>query len=817
MSSVGRISLDLNVNSKNFNKQVDGIQKHTTRSFSMMSVAVGNIIADMATRAVQGIGDFVKDSINKGSELSELQNVVDSVFTSMADDVDRFSKNALSAYGLTEKQAKKMVGTFGAMSKSFGYGEKQAYAMSTALTGLAGDVASFYNLSIDEAYTKLKSVYTGETESLKELGVVMTQTALDEFALSKGLSVTTSKMSEQQKVALRLAFVQERLNTASGDFLRTQDQWANQTRILTGQIDSLKAAIGQGLINVLTPAIKTVNVLIGKLVELANTFQSFTAMLMGKSKGGGTGSAMKEVAEAAGMASNSTLGIEDAANGAAEAAKEAKKSLMGFDELNVLQKQNKSSDVPISDMIPVGSGSIDLGNAFEGSESTLGKKLEEIFSKINFEPIKESFAKLKDAVLPVIETISNAIKWFMSNVLAPLGAWVIEDALPAFFNVLAGVFKVLNPLLLSLKPLLTWLWENFLAPIASWTGGVIVSVLNAVATALDKIGTWMSNNQSVVNVMTTTILGFFAAWKTVELLSFIQQSGGVIAMISNLVTSFGALAIAKAKDIADTIVLNLLYAKDFIVSLASTTAALVKQAAQWVATTALKVADTAATVANTVATGAATVATWAFNAALAVLTSPITLVIAAIAALVAGVVLLIKHFDKVKAVAQTVFNAMTSFARNAVNGILSAIETMVNGVISGFNLMIRAINSLAIDIPDWIPKIGGKKIGFSIKEISKVSLPKLAEGGYVRANQPQPVIVGDNKTQGEIISPEGKMLEVVMQALESFFGRLMASGYSTNQNGSVGDIVIPIYLDGTMLDEVIVTAQQRRDLRSGGR
>ena len=116
MSSVGSISLDLNVNSKKFNKQIDGIQKQATKSFGAMSIVIGNIVSNLATKAVASVGAFVKDCIDKGSDLSELQNVVDSVFTSMSDKVESFAKNALSSYGLTESQAKKMVGTFGAMS-----------------------------------------------------------------------------------------------------------------------------------------------------------------------------------------------------------------------------------------------------------------------------------------------------------------------------------------------------------------------------------------------------------------------------------------------------------------------------------------------------------------------------------------------------------------------------------------------------------------------------------------------------------------------------------------------------------------------------
>lgn len=817
MSSVGRISLDLNVNSKRFNKQVDGIQKQTTKAFGIMSVAIGNIMSNMVTNAIGSIGKFVTDSINKGSELSELQNVVDSVFTTMSDKVETFSQKALESYGLTEAQSKKMVGTYGAMSKSFGYTEQQAYSMSTALTGLTADVASFYNLSHDEAYTKLKSVFTGETESLKELGVVMTQAALDQFALSKGFGKTTADMSEQEKVALRLAFVQDKLQVASGDFLKTQNQWANQTRILTGQFESFKAAIGQGFINVLTPLINMLNTLMGKLVQAANTFKAFTESIMGIKSGGGAGSVMKEVAEAAELAAGSTGGIEDAANGAAKSAKKAQKALMGFDEINKLTKNDTGSSgggsaVAMIPEMPV----IEAGEGTKKELSGFAKFISDAISNINFDPLKQSFERLSNAVSPIIQKIGDAGKWLLENILVPLAGWTIESALPSFFNLLSGALTVLNPLLESLKGLFGWLWESFLGPIASWTGGVIVDVLNGIADVLTKIGTWMSENQKVVDVITISVVSFFAAWKTIELMSFIQQSGGAIAALSGIGNMLKTVTLAKIADKAETVALTLLYAKDFVVSLAKGTAALLKQAVQWGATTALKIADTAATVASTVATGAATVATWAFNAALAVLTSPITLIIVAIAALVAGIVLLVKNFDKVKEVAKVVFSAIADFAKKAINGILAGIESFINGIISGFNFMIRALNKLSFDVPDWVPVIGGGKFGFNISELKGVSLPRLAEGGYVRANQPQPVIVGDNKRQGEIIAPEDKMLAITLKALEQFFSRLKESGYSSSGNGEVGDIIIPIYLDGSMLDEVIVTAQQRRALRSGG-
>lgn len=238
--SVGQIGLDLVVNKNDFEKQMTGIQSLAKKAGAALAGAF----------AVKKLVDFGKSCIELGSDLSEVQNVVDVTFPHMSGQINQFAQNAAKQFGLSETMTKRFAGTFGAMAKAFGFGEKAAYDMSTALTGLSGDVASFYNISQDEAYTKLKSVFTGETESLKDLGIVMTQAALDSYALANGFGKTTANMSEMEKVALRYQFVQNQLATAAGDFSRTSDGWANQVRILQLQFESLKATIGQGLINI---------------------------------------------------------------------------------------------------------------------------------------------------------------------------------------------------------------------------------------------------------------------------------------------------------------------------------------------------------------------------------------------------------------------------------------------------------------------------------------------------------------------------------------------------------------------------------------
>ena len=361
-TSVGEIGLDLVVNQKKFHKQMSGV----------MNLAKKTGVALAAAFGVKKLADFGKRCLELGSDLQEVQNVVDVTFPSMTAQVDKFAKSAAGSFGLSETMAKKFTGTFGAMAKSFGFSEQTAYDMGSTLTGLAGDIASFYNISQDEAYTKLKSVFTGETESLKELGVVMTQSALDAYALANGFGKTTQAMSEAEKVALRYQFVQNQLSAASGDFARTSGSWANQVRILKLQIDSLKATIGQGLINLFTPIIKVVNTLIGKLATLANAFKAFTELITGKKSG--DSSAGSQIADMGTAAANASTGMENASaaadnmassnNGVAKSAKKAAKemrALMGFDQINRLDDSSEDSDSDSSG--PSGGGNAGAGGS----------------------------------------------------------------------------------------------------------------------------------------------------------------------------------------------------------------------------------------------------------------------------------------------------------------------------------------------------------------------------------------------------------------------------------------------------------------------
>lgn len=417
-------------------------------SLGGLSNVVGKLgVAIAAAFSVRTIVNFSKACLDLGSDLQEVQNVVDVTFTTLNEQVNEFAKNAAQTAGLSETMAKRYAGTFGAMAKSFKFTEAEAYEMSTSLTQLAGDVASFYNLSQDAAYTKLKSVFSGETETLKDLGVVMTQSALDAFALQKGLKKTTSQMTEQEKVALRYQFVMEQLSGASGDFVRTSDSWANQTRLLNLQWEQLMATLGQGFINVLTPVVQWLNTIISKLQEAANAFTAFTTELFGNA-GGSTGAVIEGASDSLGSAADNAGELE-------ENAKKAKRALAGFDEINRLQtaESDSTSDTVIRDLGTAGTGStapdmsqlVEDSSELEGTWTNIAKSCKdfwyEVVGKIpvkNLENFKTSVLNLQSGWDNLMSTIGGE-GFSLSDLIA--------DAVGVSLLVNAGGNKMMGGLL----------------------------------------------------------------------------------------------------------------------------------------------------------------------------------------------------------------------------------------------------------------------------------------------------------------------------------------------------------------------------------
>lgn len=436
-TNIGRINLGLDIDRGLFNKQLSGLAAGANKTVMSAFKPLGKIIG--GALAVGSIVAFTKSCIGLGSDLAEVQNVVDVTFTSLNDKVNEFAQSAIEKFGLSETVAKKMMGTYGAMTKSFGFTESQAYDMSEAITGLTADVASFYNLSTDEAYIKMKSIWTGETESLKELGVVMTQTALDQYAMNNGFGKTTASMTEQEKVMLRYQFVQSQLSAASGDFARTSGGWANQIRVLTLRFQQLKATLGQGFINLFTPIIKMLNAFIAKIQGVANAFLRLTEIITGKEAGslGNMAADTADVATAAGDASDNISGMGDSA---ASAAKKASRALAGFDQINKLSEDTASKSGSggsggSTSGAAAGSGAITKElDAATQSASKLEKQLTDMVGRVKKAWETGDFSEIGTIVGTKISDSLEKINWNKINT----SAYKIGSSLATFLD---GIFE----------------------------------------------------------------------------------------------------------------------------------------------------------------------------------------------------------------------------------------------------------------------------------------------------------------------------------------------------------------------------------------
>jgi hypothetical protein len=210
-------------------------------------------------------------AIKMASDFEESMNKVDVAFGQSSGEVKDFAKTTLSQFGIAQGTALDMAALFGDMSTSMGLTTGEAANMSKALVGLAGDLASFKNMNIQEVTTALNGVFTGETESLKRLGIVMTQVNLQQFAQEKGIQKTLKAMTQAEKVNLRYQFVMSKTTNAQGDFARTSDGAANQMRIFQESMKELGANIGAIILPAFIKVVKFGNQLVSTLQNLDPT------------------------------------------------------------------------------------------------------------------------------------------------------------------------------------------------------------------------------------------------------------------------------------------------------------------------------------------------------------------------------------------------------------------------------------------------------------------------------------------------------------------------------------------------------------------
>lgn len=890
--------------------------------------------AAAAAFAVKKLVGFGKEAIELGSDLAEVQNVVDVTFGNISDKVDEFAKSAATTYGLSETMAKRYAGTFGAMAKAFGFAQDEAYEMSTALTGLAGDVASFYNITQDEAYTKLKSVFTGETESLKDLGVVMTQTALDAFAMANGFGKTTKEMTEMEKVALRYQFVQNQLATASGDFARTSDGWANQIRILKLQFDSLKATIGQGLINVLLPVVRGINLVLGRLATLANAFKSFTELITGnKSSGSGGGAlaeGMGELPEATAPAADGLEGVSDAADNAADAStaagKAAKKAakelrtLAGFDKITKLSEvENNLDDSTDASPSSGGSGAGSLGGGgISGSAVDFGqlakgdtvmdkladrfkklidraKELAALFKKgfsVGFGDSEKKIASIKAALENIgqrlkeiftnPEVIDAANRMFDSfaynagrvagsfasiglsianNLISGISEYLdgsadyIKERLCGIFDASAALFELIGDVSQAIATIYDVLnGENAIGCTAALIGIFADGFLGiselAIRFGTDIIalitGPFIDNAELIRDTIDNTLGPIRTAletlWEAVKetvdkavevyeehvhpLMESLRE--GISEIVETVLNGYNEYMVPVLENLANKFREvwkdHIQPAINGFIELFGKVADLVK--AVWETVLQPFINWIAENIWPVVAPVIESIGEGALNllANLSDVVREIETILGDLIDFVTGVFETdwAGVWEDVKNVLGDTWDAMIDLVSGPVNTILDFMQGLLDGVADMVNGIAEAINNLSFEVPDYIPFVGGMGMEFDIPYWNPPNIPRLAHGGFVRPNTPQLAMIGDNRTQGEIVSPEDKLEEMAAAAARAAIaatgGGISRMEMESIINNAVMRIVaalgqVGFFIDGQLLARLVKKAMAEMDYR----
>nr|DAV30334.1 MAG TPA: minor tail protein [Caudoviricetes sp.] len=650
-----KLQVLIEAQTKGFRDEISKVQnevKRMTNSVNNEVNKVKNIFKSLGRFVVTlGIGKMFVNSVQSAMKV---EAAIQQITRTMGESTNQFLKwskaNAL-AFNMSQSDAMNYGAIFSNLVSTFSNGTQQTLQYTTDLLKASSIIASGTGRTMEDVMERIRSGLLGNTEAIEDLGVnvnvAMLQSTEAFKRFANGKSWDQLSFQTQQQIRL-MAILEQTSNKFGGEVFNNTNSSLQQ---FVAVLKDVALNIGNAFLPIMNVVIPILTNFAMGLRTVTGYVAAFMQTLFGYKPSNKTG---------VGGATGQVNALGNAATKTGEKAKKAQKEvsrlLGGFDEINVLSKNSNSDSGGSGTNIPTtGGGVLDFSNAEILEPDTSG--LEAAVNKFKdiFRPVEESFENLKKSLNPFIDNVAENLKWFWDEILVPFGTWSISSLIPAFFNVLAGALDIINPIIDVFQEQGAWLWDRFLQPIASWTGGVIVDVLNGLANVLKSIGNWMKEHKTIVNAMTTVVVSFFAAWKLVELIGFIQMSGGIAGAFAKITKAIKACTLAKLIDKAETIYLTALYAKDFIVSVGKGTVELIKQAGQWTINTGLKIANTAAQVAMNVATGAwnvicgiATATTSAFGAAISFLTSPIGLVIIAIGAVIAIGVLLVKHWDEVK-------------------------------------------------------------------------------------------------------------------------------------------------------------------------
>ena len=826
MAVDGYLNFNTKIDTNGFNSGTKQISSGVSSMKSMFSKLGKTIVAAFA---VDKLVDFGKQAVEMASDLQEVQNVVDVSFGSMSSKMEEFADIAIETYGISKLTAKQTGSTYMAMAKGMGIAQEAASDMSLALTGLSADMASFYNKDQATTATALNSVFTGETETLKQFGIVMTETNLEAFALSQGITKAIDDMNQAEKVQLRYAYVMQQTALAQGDFARTSDGWANQTRILSEQWKEFMGIVGQALMQILLPAVRILNQAMGSLISVAQSALQTLSDIFGW--------------ELENNSANAVEGISDALSGAVdeqealtEAAEEYKNQLMGFDKINKLSDSDDKDDSDGSfDSISVNYGSgtalnVDTSSAeaelsgFAGKAADIADSIkeyfdtnfseswkdiwgglkeetfelfdtfEDIFSDIKSlgAPLKKyfkgeftsfistSFAEVGNIAVGLFDTFNTVFSDIWNLAVFPMVSSFIENGLPTLTEFCEGAVSLFGTLFDEAKEIFDLLWNDAVAPVLTFVSDLWDDLMQSISDAWEKWGEPIF--EGLEQAISETGEIFQTLWDTTlkpvwdNLMDIVDEvwDEHLKPFVDNFLDLVGTI-VDGALDIYNEFILPVVewFSKTF--------GPAISEVFNFVADTVGNIIKEIIDIGGS-------------------LIDSLKGIIDFIVGVFTGD--WERAWEGIKQFFKGIWDALVGIVKIPINLIIDLVNGLTGAVEKGLNWIIDGINSLSFDVPEWVPGIGGETFGFDIDDVDIPKIPHLATGHVIPANYGEFfAVLGDNKRETEVVSP----LSTIKQAVSEVVAQI----------GGTENINLTVELDGDVVYRKVVTKNKQNTKITG--
>lgn len=760
-----------------YNNTVNKGSTQTSRfGISLKSIKTAGVVA-----GIRMVRQGISKAITESNAYQEDLNLFTVAMGQYAKEAKEYAENVGDIMGIDPAKWMRNQGVFNTLLSGFGSVADRSYLMSKNLTQLGYDISSFFNISVEDAMQKLQSGVSGELEPLRRLGYDLSQAKLEQTALTLGIEKSVSAMTQAEKAELRYYAIMTQVTTAQGDMARTLEAPANQLRIFKAQIEMTVRSIGNIFIPILMKLLPIAIAIAKAIRKLADAI----AKLFGFELSDIDTSGVKNLASGA---EDTAAGLDDATG----AAKELKKSVMGFDELNILNGNTASGS---------GSAGVSGGSGFD-------------FELPEYDFIGDAVSKQIDEVT---QKLKNALPWILA-IGSGFAAWKLGPKLgldlQKTIGLAVGIFGALTLVQNILDAIVNGVTEEnmtgmifgmtlavtglyvALGPVA---GGItaIVSGLAVLAVAFsdaEKSG-WNFQNQMLA------IAGILAAGVGIGILigSWIPL---LIAMIAALLLSI-TVSTGHGQELINGVKETL---QGFIDFFAGIFTGDTERTAKGIEGIFSGLKGIIGSVIDGIRDWLNGLLDWIDKKTNGKLKPLITGIKAIVTAVFGNIKQTVGNIiDDIK----TIFSGLIKFIsgvfsgdfdkawegiKDIFKGIWNTIIDLLNGainiIIKGINWLIKQMNKISFDVPSWVPFVGGKSIGVNISYISENVLPRLAKGAVIPANDEFLAVLGDQTHGNNIEAPEGLIRKIVRE-----------------ESGGSGKVHVTIVLDsvtGKKLFETVV-------------